>query len=42
MDINWYNVKIDGNSKSNELLEKPNKLGKYGKRSELEPLIRQI
>lgn len=42
MDINWYNVKIDGNSKSNELLEKPNKLGKYGKRSELEPLIRRF
>ena len=42
MDINWFNVKIDGNSKSNELLEKPNKLGKYGKRSQLEPLIRRL
>ena len=42
MDINWFNVKIDGNSKSNELLEKPNKLGKYGKRSELEPLLRRL
>ena len=42
MDMNWYNVKIDGNSKSNELLEKPNKMGKYGKRTELEPLIRRF
>ena len=42
MDINWYNVKIDGTSKSNELLEMPNKMGKYGKRRELEPLVRRL
>ena len=41
MEIRWYDVNIDPMAKIDALLEKPNKNGKYGRRDDLEPILRK-
>ena len=41
MEIRWYDVNIDPMAKVDTLLEKPSKHGKYGRRDDLEPILRK-
>ena len=40
--INWYNVNVLHSKEHSTVIEKLNKLGKYGRRKDIEPLITRL
>jgi len=42
MNINWYNLKILHTERASTVSEKKNHRGMYGKRKEIEPILRRF
>lgn len=40
--VSWYNLNVLHSEKSSTIVEKPNKMGKYAKRKDVEPLINDL
>jgi hypothetical protein len=40
--INWYNVNVLHSEEHSTVIEKLNKMGKYGRRKDIEPLINRL
>jgi len=42
MRVNYYNVRVQHHGNESNVLERLNKMGKYAKRKDVEPLIRDM
>lgn len=42
MRVNWYNVRVHHHGNESNISERLNKMGRYAKRKDVEPLIREM
>jgi len=42
MRVDWYNVRVQHQGNESSVSERLNKMGRYGKRKDLEPLLRDM
>lgn len=42
MRVNWYNVRVNHNGNETSISERLHKMGRYAKRKDVEPLIRDM